>query len=264
MDTLRSSLTGPFLKASDTMMVVRKNLATTAKDRREMPVYSIEEAADYLRIPYSTLYSWTIGRKKADGRGSYEPVLRCLDESRRLSFYDLVEAHILRAAVEKKVPLSQLRNGLAYLRAKHPSDRRPLLAYSFLTDGKYLLVGGMLGPKSKDREALLNASVHGQLAMTAVLEEHLKQLVKGFDDHANLLGRDRSKMPDTIYPISGQHIVSITCGIVSGRPVIEGTRVPTSIVIQRFLAGEDVKALAKDYGLPRDRIEAAIQYETAA
>lgn len=182
----------------------------------------------------------------------------------RLSFYDLVEAHILRAAVERHVPLSQLKRGLAYLREQHPENPRPLLTYNFRTDGKYLLVGGMLGSKRKDREALVNASVHGQLEMTGILSEHLQHLLDSFDEYFNLVGRDRSKMPDTLYPKGGHKIVSITSEIFSGRPVIEGTRIPTSVVAQRFNAGEDIKALARDYRIPKDKIEAAIHYETAA
>lgn len=242
---------------ADTLMVAQE-------DRRSKPVYSIEEAAGYLRIPINTLRAWTIGRLKANGRGSYEPVLQLVNqELRRLSFYDLVEAHILRAAVDQNVPLQQLRRGLAYLRKMHPASPRPLLTYDFLTDGKNLLVGGMLGSKKKDQEALLNASGYGQLEMTPMIEEHI-QLVKRFDEYLTLVGRDRTKMPDTLFPRDGGHVVSITSGVVSGRPVIEGTRIPTSVVAQRFHAGEDLKTLAKDYHLPKEKIEAAIKYETAA
>jgi len=182
-----------------------------------------------------------------------------------LSFYDLVEAHILRAAVERHVPLKQLKRGLAYLRKKHPLNPRPLLTYDFLTEGKYLLVGGMLGSKEKDQDALVNASIHGQLELTGVLREHLRLLLHGIDDSLNLIARDRkSKLPNTLFPKDGHHIVSITPGVVSGRPAIEGTRIPTRIIAQRFNAGEDAKTLAKDYRLPKEKVEAAIKYETAA
>jgi uncharacterized protein (DUF433 family) len=241
-----------------------KDMPDSSTDRRLTPVYSVEEAAGYLRIPINTLRSWTLGRRKASGHGYYEPVLKFVNEDmHRLSFYDLVEAHILRAAVDQNVPLQQLRRGLEYLREHHPDDPRPLLTYNFQTDGKYLLVGGMLGPKDKDREVLLNASAHGQLEMKELLSAHL-QLIKGFDEYFELVGRDRrSKMPDTLFPKDGRKIISITSGVYSGRPVIEGTRIPTSIVAQRFLAGESPAALAKDYRISKEKIEAAIRYEKA-
>jgi len=164
-----------------------------------------------------------------------------------------VEAHILRAAVECHVSLKQVKRGLAYLKSEYPKQPRPLLTFDFYTEGKYLLVGGMLGSRQKNREALVNASKSGQLEMTPIIEELL-----------SLIGRDSDQMPETLFPKEGRHIVSITSGIVSGRPVIEGTRIPTSIVAQRILAGEKPEELAKDYKLPLEKIEAAIKYEKAA
>ena len=241
------------------------NRIISTEDQRQKPVYSIPEAASYLRIPIKTLYEWTLGRQKRGG-GTYDPVLQFVDRNtNRLSFYDLVEAHILRAAVDKNVPLQQLRKGLAFLREKHPLNLRPLLTYDFLTDGKYLLVAGMLGPRSKDREALVNASGHGQLVSRPVVEPALEQLMTSLEEYFRLVGRDKkTKLPTTLFPRDGEKIVSITSGVFSGRPVIEGTRIPTSVIAQRFQAGEDVKALAKDYRIAREKIEAALKYEQAA
>ena len=240
---------------------------TVQDDARLKPVYSIEEAAGYLRIPINTLRTWAVGRPRNTSDASsapYEPVLKFVDRDlHRLSFYDLVEAHILRAAIDRKIPLQRLKRGLAYLRKQHPDNPRPLLTYDFLTEGRNLLVGGMLGPKRKDREALLSASQDGQLVMTPVIEGRL-QLVKRFDEYLRLVGRDKSRMPDTLFPKDGRHIVSITSGVVSGRPVIEGTRIPTAVVAQRFNAGEKLTEIAKDYKLSKDKIEAAIKYEAAA
>lgn len=244
----------------------RDTLKVNESDGRERPVYSIPEAAGYLRIPIQTLDAWALGRRKPHGSDFYEPVLSFVDQDlRRLSFYDLVEAHILRAAVERHVPLRQLKLGLAYLRKKHPLNPRPLLTYDFLTEGKHLLVGGMLGSKEKDRDALVNASMHGQLEMTGLLGEHLSLVLHGVDESLKLIGRDRhSKLPNTLFPKDGHHVVSITPGVVSGRPAIEGTRIPTRVIAQRFNAGEDAKTLAKDYRLSKEKVEAAIQYEAAA
>lgn len=256
---------GPFKVFQLRSAKIASGRVTDKTDRRLVPLYSIEEAAGYLRIPISTLQAWAGHRRKANAPGHYEAVLQFIDpDAHRLSFYDLVEAHILRAAIERNVPLRQLKRGLLYLRKQHPDNPRPLLTYNFRTDGKYLLVGGMLGSKRKDREVLVNASVHGQLEMTKVLSGHLQHLLKSFDEYFDLVKRDRSKMPDTLYPKGGGKIVSITSEIFSGRPVIEGTRIPTSVVAQRFQAGEDVNDLAKDYRIAREKIEAAIQYETAA
>ncbi len=233
----------------------RNRLTPSTKDRRLNPIYTVEEAAEYLSIPPNTLRAWTLGRRKANSLNEYYPaVLEFVDHQlRRLSFYDLVEAHILRAAVEKNVPIKQVKRGLAYLKEQYPGQARPLLSFDFFTEGKNLLIGGMLGSKEKNREALVNASRHGQLEITSVLEEHLQ-----------LISRDANRMPDTLFPKTGNRIVSITTGIVSGRPVIEGTRIPTAVIAQRFRAGEKPADIARDYEIPVEAIEAAIQYEKAA
>ena len=147
----------------------------------------------------------------------------------------------------------QIKNGLAWLRKQYPHDRRPLLSPIFRTDGKCLLVGGMLGSREKDEEALVNASKHGQLEFTVLIDQYLE-----------LLGRDDDGLPNTIFPKSGQKIVSISSGIVSGRPAIKGTRIPTSVIAQRFRAGETAEELAADYKVSQEAIEAAIKYEKAA
>jgi uncharacterized protein (DUF433 family) len=248
----------------EVMRGMHNNSGTNTTDARERAVYSIPEAAGYLRIPISTLDSWATGRRKSNNEGLYPPVLAFVDQNLRLlSFYDLVEAHILRAAVDQHVPLQQLKRGLEYLREKHPFDHRPLLTYDFLTEGKHLLVGGMLGSKKKDQEALVNASKHGQLEFAGLL--NIKMILGGIDESLKLVGRDKnSKFPNILFPKDGRRVVSITPGVVSGRPAVEGTRIPTRIIAQRFHAGEDAKALAKDYRLSKEKIEAAIQYEAAA
>ena len=77
-------------------------------DRREKPIYSVQEAAGYLGIPVNTLYAWTLGRRKAHTQNEfYAAVLEHVDRrTHQLSFFDLVEAHILKVAVDKDVPLT--------------------------------------------------------------------------------------------------------------------------------------------------------------
>jgi uncharacterized protein (DUF433 family) len=84
------------------------------------------------------------------------------------------------------------------------------------------------------------------------------------EEYLELIGWDSEGHPDTIFPKLGRRIVSISSGIVSGRPAIEGTRIPTAVIAQRFRAGETADDLATDYKLPPETIEAAIKYEKAA
>lgn len=45
-----------------------------------------------------------------------------------------------------------------------------------------------------------------------------------------------------------------------GKPVIEGTRVPVDVVLGKLAAGLTTEAVAKEYGLTRDDVLAALAY----
>jgi hypothetical protein len=117
----------------------------TYADQREKPLYSIEDSARFLGIPASTLHAWALGRAKTETAEAYSPTLEHVDRYRRqLSFFDLVEAHILRATTEKRLPLRRVKQGLSLLNQYYPSLDQPLLSLQFLTEGKNLLVRGLL------------------------------------------------------------------------------------------------------------------------
>ena len=69
-------------------------------DPRDIPTYSIRDAAKYLRIPVGTIRSWTVGRNypTINGVTFFKPVIATKDfKPTLLSFINLVEVHILRA-----------------------------------------------------------------------------------------------------------------------------------------------------------------------
>jgi uncharacterized protein (DUF433 family) len=49
-----------------------------------------------------------------------------------------------------------------------------------------------------------------------------------------------------------------------GRPVVTGSGITTSILVQRIDAGESIEHLAHDYGIASSLIEDAIVFEKAA
>src|SRR2546426_12555661 len=91
-------------------------------DPRESPVYSISEAAHYLRVPQATLRSWVVGRyyPTVHGKKFFKPIIDLADKVHHLlSFMDLVEAHVLDAIRrEHGVSLSKVRIALNYLKKR--------------------------------------------------------------------------------------------------------------------------------------------------
>jgi uncharacterized protein (DUF433 family) len=59
---------------------------------------------------------------------------------------------------------------------------------------------------------------------------------------------------------SGCHLVEIKPGVQSGVPVLRGTRMPVSAVVDNFDYGVSVSEIAEQFELPPDQIEAIVAY----
>lgn len=221
------------------------------QDIREMPAYGIVEAAHYLGIPTATLRSWVLGRyyPTGSGRKFFEPIVRIPDkEHRLLSFTNLVEAHVL-SAIRRDYGIAfwKVRNALEYLKKRFPS-RHPLADQSFETDGIDLFV--------EKFGQLINISKEGQVAMRAMLQVYLRRIE-----------RDSAGLPVRLYPFTRRRqpdeprMIVIDPSISSGRPVLAGTGIATTIIAQRYKAGESIEELADDYGRQPSEIQEAIRCE---
>jgi len=217
----------------------------TAADVREMPAYGIAEAAGYLRLPKSTLRAWTMGQR------GFRPVIEIADRAgRKLSFLNLVEAFVLAGIRrEHTVPLPKVRKALDYLRRTFKT-RRPLAEEQFETDGVELFVHRF--------GTLIGVTQHGQLQMIDIIRDRLRRVV-----------RDPRGVPEKIVLFAapdstrGGNVI-IDPRLSFGRPVLDGYGLRTSILAERFQAGEKIEELARDYGVPAEAIENAIRCEPRA
>jgi uncharacterized protein (DUF433 family) len=211
-------------------------------DIREYPRYSVDEAAQYLNIPVSTMKSWVRGYKRRDKSGNtkyFEGVLRLADPNRGLlSFFNLAEAYVLRFARKRDVPLKRVRLAVEYIR-EHSSHEHPLLRKDFATRGKSIFI--------RELGLLTNASKHGQLGIEEVLAKHLRGIKRGPDG-----------LPEEIHPLLNKKI-SINLAYSSGEPVVAGTGIMVSILVSRTGAGDNPDQIASDYGLDRKTLEQAVK-----
>lgn len=228
-----------------------ENIYADHEDPRELPAYSVREAAHYLQIPLATLRSWVRGRyyPTEAGRKLFKPVILLPGNNESLlSFMNLVEANIL-AAIRRKhsVPLPKVRQALNYLREKFPS-KHPLANHRFESDGLNLFV--------EKYGQLINVSRAGQLAIRQLLEAHLRRIE-----------RDAAGLPVRLYPFTRRlnleepKVVVIDPYVSFGRPVLVGTGIPTAVIAERYKVGESIDELASDYGRERLQIEEAIRCE---
>ncbi len=217
------------------------------QDVREIPAYTIAEAAGYLRLPKSTLRAWMLGQK------GFQSVINIADKSgRRLSFINLVEAFVLAGIRrEHSIPLPKVRQAVSYLRRTFKT-KRPLAEEQFATDGVELFV--------EKFEQLIGATQHGQLQLREIILDRLKHV-----------RRDPKGVPEKIvlFPARGNTPQSVGDVVIDprlsfGRPVLDGFGLRTAIVAERFEAGEQIEELAKDYDVPPEAIENAIRCERRA
>jgi uncharacterized protein (DUF433 family) len=234
--------------------LMRESSLYQGRDPRALPAYSLAEAARYLRIPSATLRSWLVGRTypTQSGTGSFEPLIRPADaRAGRLSFNNLVEAHVLRALrTEHGVPLRAVRPALTY------AERELGIGHLLLSDELRTHAGELFLDYYGE---LVNLSKSGQLALRMVLEAHLQRVE-----------RDDSALPRRLYPFltgaltDGPRSIVIDPRVSFGRPTLAGHGVTTEALARRIDAGETVEELAADYHIPARDIEQAIVFEKAA
>lgn len=209
-------------------------------DVREFPRYSVSEAAFYIRMPASTLRAWTRGQDYVT-RGihrTFEPVIDPADpENKLLSFYNLVEAHVLRSTVESGVPLRNMRKALGYIRRTIPG-KHPLLTHDFEVSGKDAFIEHL--------GMTICATREGQLAIRRIIEQHLRRVI-----------RDERGLPLRIFPIHSRRL-AIDPLFASGKPIVRDRGITASVLWARNKTGESIPEIAKDYGLKTIEVKEAI------
>jgi len=223
-------------------------------DLRNQPAYGLAEAARYLRLPPATLRTWLVGRDypKGGAQATFHPLLKPASrQPLQLSFYNLIEAHVLRALrTQHGVAIAELRKAISYAERKLQLQRLLLSAELRTHAGQVFL----------DRYVeLINLSASGQLAMRKMFEDHLQRVEW-----------DEWQFPVRLYPYidstqrSVERSIAIDPLIAFGRPIVRRAGVSTAAITDRIDAGETVDALADDYDLSRDEIEQAVLYSRAA
>ncbi|KYC42091.1 hypothetical protein WA1_19010 [Scytonema hofmannii PCC 7110] len=223
-------------------------------DPRNIPSYSISDAAHYLRIPRGTIRSWTVGRRYpiVSGSNFFKPLIPIRNgRPRLLSFTNLIEVHVLRAIRKQhKIDLYKVRSALDFIEEQFQVSH-PLAREIFRTDGVDLFI--------ERYGSLINASKSGQEEMRDALNAHLERIEP-----------DDTGLAIKLYPFTRSHeednprIVVIDPRIAFGRLVIAGTGIATDVLTERYEAGDSIDELAYDYQIDRLAIEEAIRYELLA
>lgn len=207
------------------------------------PLMTPKDTARHLRIPDSTLYYWL--REQAAG----EPLVHRVDSRRgapSVPFIAVIEAYVLRTLREAGITKRRVREIAEQVRRDYDTPYG-LATKKFATDGidVYLEEDGEL------------SRVHdGQRPIREVIASDLRYI--SWDRAANLPSRLRLRQ----YPDIARVIIDPRFGW--GSPVVEANRVPVDAVADLWLAGESIHAVAYEYDLNDEQVEAICRVYKAA
>lgn len=218
----------------------------TSTDPRQLPLYSVTEAARFIGLPRRTVRDWVHGRRQTSGTHS-DPIIRIPNfQDGRLSFNNLVEVHVLSALRQKhRVPMVAIREGIRY------AEREMQIAHPLLRDELRAGLGEMFFDTIF---GYVNLSRSGQYAIRKIVEIYLERVE-----------RDMSQLPMRLYPMiaaaPGSTSVVIDPRVSFGQPVVAKASVPTAIIVQLYNANASVEEVAEEYGLTVKDVSDVLLYE---
>jgi uncharacterized protein (DUF433 family) len=214
--------------------------------RFNVPLFLIEEAAQHLGLPASTLRSWT--RRQA---GPAPLVHRLQPETPRsasLPFVGLVEAHMLRGFRELGLSAQGLRVSVTRLRNQF-ADEYALATRRLATDGVSLLVD----MAASHDEPMWTRAIDGQAVIPEVIDRYLKFVTWSKKD--GYPARLRLKTYE------GADVI-IDPRFAFGQPVLERQKIRVQDILDAFWAGESPHTVAAELGVKTDEVEAVIRSAT--
>ncbi len=219
---------------------VSETLFQLNRDPRETPIYDVAEVAAYLGVPRSTLRHWL--KEPAKGRA----IIEAADsEKQKLSFYNVLEAHILSVALKRNTWLQRVRTAVETLREQAPDSEHPLLRRELFTASGYRSIFAQT--ITGDIENLSSA---GQLEFRPWLTKYLSRI--DVDDTG----------PFQLRPYGYRH-VALNHRVAGGRPVIRGTGILVTVIARRLRAGEKPEDLARNYQISKADVREAQRYAAA-
>jgi uncharacterized protein (DUF433 family) len=163
-----------------------------------------------------------------------------------------VEAHVLHAIRHQHgVKLQKVRRALDFVETELGGSH-PLISQTFQTDGVDLFI--------KHLGDVVVASKGGARV--------LDPLHEWLDRHLARIEYDEKKVALRLFPFTRPghtdqepRLIVIDPRISFGRPIIEGSGVPTLAIYERYVAGDSPEHLAADYRRTLEEIHEAIRCE---
>jgi uncharacterized protein (DUF433 family) len=233
-------------------------MATTEKPRRPQrldptdprlarAVFTLRETAGLLAVPKSTIHEWA-----RPPRGS-APLITAFPRRGReatVPFVGFAEAYVLAAFRRAGVPLQRIRPAVEVLEAEIGLDHA-LASKRLYTDGAEVLYDYAT---KRDEGDLLDLVVvrtkQGQFS--EVVKDYLQRITYGSDGWAS----------QVTLPSYGAAQVVVDPDVAFGLPVVLHGGARVEDLVDRFVAGDTVAAIADDFDVPASEVEDVIRVAT--
>ena len=210
-------------------------------------VFTVREAAGYLAMPVSTLSDWASATRSA-------PTISTVAGPRgsaRVPFIGFAEAFVLAAFRRAGLPLQRIRPAVAILRDELGLEHA-LASQNLYTDGAEVL----FDYAERGEPGFLELTVvrTGQKQFSELVREYLQRIRYGDDGWV-----------DTIeLPTYHSARVVVDAHRAFGLPLIVSGGARVEDVVDRFVAGDRLSAIAKDFGLAVSDVEDVVRVATQA
>ena len=209
-------------------------------------IYSVPEVALYTGLKSSTVNRWAFGYREYPG--IVDPDIPQIGQGKAISFLAMMELYLMSRFLDAGLRPEKFRiaaGEVARIKGlSHPFAFEHLQEY-IREDGRdfYYRTG-------EDAWQKLTGRNRGNFAWDLVVRPYLHE-VEFQGDYARRW-----------FPASAGHLIVLDPAIQFGEPVISGTRVPTAIIAEQLMAGDQPSLLAEGYGLTLEQIRAAERFES--
>lgn len=233
-------------------MKIKTPVAARDDLRFSIALYTLAEAGRALDVPASTFATWAKGYiRRPAGRPptAGAPVVTAFDAEPgqpTVPFVGLAEGVVLAAVRRLGVPLQRVRPALEAL-SKEIGLEHALASRRLCTDGAEILFDYAQhagGDKATAAGGLVVVR-SGQRVFRPLIEQYLQRIEYGEDGYASIVRLPAYEHAEVLADPSRSF----------GQPIFGRGGARVSDVLDRFWAGDDIRTLTEEFGVPAEQIE---------
>lgn len=236
--------------------------------RFSVPLYTVAEAARYVRVPASTYATWARGYDRSlPGRGGGQrhvhgaPVITAFTAPKRgwptIPFVGLAESLVLSAFRMAGVSMQHIRLAIPVL-AEQVGVEHALASQRLYTDGAVILFDyathGSVDQDAAEELSGLTRIVDGQRVFAQVVRDYLHRVAYEEDGWAGEIG----------LPYGSGNVLRVRPDRGGGKPLFVSGGAPLDAMLARWRAGDGIAELAADFEVPPHDLEDALRGAVAA